>query len=35
VPLFVLVGLGIGTSGGAVACWRLVKRFLDQLDSGE
>jgi ATP synthase protein I len=35
VPLFVLVGFGIGTSGGAVACWRLIQRFLDRLDSGE
>ncbi len=32
VPLFVLIGFAIGTSGGSVACWRLIARFLDRLD---
>jgi ATP synthase protein I len=32
IPIFVLVGFAIGTTTGAVACWRLIARFLAQLD---
>jgi len=32
IPIFALVGFGIGTAGGSVACWRLIARFLAQLD---
>jgi F0F1-type ATP synthase assembly protein I len=32
VPIFVLVGFAFGTGGGAVACWRLIARFLAQMD---
>ncbi len=32
VPLFVLVGFGLGCASGAIGCWRLISRFLAQLD---
>ena len=32
IPIFVLVGFAIGTASGAVACWRLISRFLARLD---
>jgi ATP synthase protein I len=32
VPIFVLVGFGLGITTGGVACWRLMARFLAQLD---
>jgi F0F1-type ATP synthase assembly protein I len=32
IPLFVLVGFGLGTAGGSVASWRLLNRFLAQMD---
>jgi hypothetical protein len=32
IPIFVLIGFGTGTVGGGVACWRLISRFLAQLD---
>jgi len=32
VPIFVLVGFAVGTTSGAVACWRLIARFLARLD---
>jgi F0F1-type ATP synthase assembly protein I len=35
VPIFVLVGFAIGTGGGAVACWRLIGRFLAQMDEAD
>jgi ATP synthase protein I len=35
VPLFVLVGFGLGCVSGAVGCWRLLSRFLAQLDEDE
>lgn len=35
LPVFVLVGFGLGTTGGALACWRLIARFLAQLDESE
>ena len=35
VPIFVLVGFAIGTSGGAIGCWRLIARFLAQLDEDD
>ena len=33
VPVFVLVGFAVGTTSGAVACWRLIARFLARLDA--
>ncbi len=35
LPVFVLVGFAFGTTGGAVASWRLIARFLAQLDESE
>jgi hypothetical protein len=35
VPIFVLVGFAVGTVGGAVACWRLIARFLARLDESD
>jgi F0F1-type ATP synthase assembly protein I len=35
VPVFVLVGFAAGTIGGAVACWRLIARFLARLDESD
>ncbi|HEX7496451.1 MAG TPA: AtpZ/AtpI family protein [Candidatus Limnocylindrales bacterium] len=35
IPIFVLVGFAIGASGGAIGCWRLIARFLDQLDDDD
>jgi len=35
VPIFVLVGFGIGGTGGAIACWRLMARFLARLDESD
>jgi F0F1-type ATP synthase assembly protein I len=35
VPLFVLVGFGLGTAGGSIASWRLINRFLAQLGDDE
>jgi ATP synthase protein I len=35
VPVFVLVGFTVGTTGGAVACWRLIARFLARLDESD
>ena len=32
IPIFVLVGFAIGCVSGAVACWRLMTRFLEKLD---
>jgi F0F1-type ATP synthase assembly protein I len=32
VPVFVLVGFAIGGSSGAIACWRLMSRFLAEMD---
>ena len=32
IPLFVLVGFVVGTGSGAIACWRLMTRFLKRLD---
>jgi len=32
VPIFVLVGFAIGGSSGAIACWKLMARFLAGLD---
>jgi len=32
LPLFVLVGLGIGLTAGALAVWRMINRFLARLD---
>ena len=35
VPLFVLVGFAAGTVGGGVACWRLITRFVAQMDEAD
>jgi F0F1-type ATP synthase assembly protein I len=35
IPIFVLVGFAIGTTGGAIGCWRLITRFLAQLDDDD
>jgi F0F1-type ATP synthase assembly protein I len=32
IPIFVLVGFAIGGTSGAIGCWRLMTRFLKQLD---
>lgn len=32
LPLFLLVGFGLGTGSGAIACWRLTSRFLAEMD---
>ena len=32
IPLFVLVGFAIGTTSSAIACWRLISRYLARLD---
>jgi F0F1-type ATP synthase assembly protein I len=32
IPIFVLAGFAVGTSGGALACWRLMARFIERLD---
>jgi len=32
VPIFVLIGFAIGGSSGAIACWKLMARFLAGLD---
>jgi ATP synthase protein I len=32
IPIFVLVGLGIGLTAGALAVWRMISRFLARLD---
>jgi Putative F0F1-ATPase subunit (ATPase_gene1). len=35
IPIFVLIGFAIGTTGGAIGCWRLIARFLAQLDDDD
>jgi F0F1-type ATP synthase assembly protein I len=35
IPIFVLVGFAVGTTGGAIGCWRLIARFLAQLDDDD
>ena len=35
VPIFVLVGFAMGSSGGAIGCWRLIARFLARLDDDD
>jgi F0F1-type ATP synthase assembly protein I len=35
IPIFVLVGFAIGGTGGAIGCWRLIARFLAQLDDDD
>ena len=35
VPLFVLVGFAVGTGSGAMACWRLMARFLKSMDDDD
>ncbi len=32
IPLFVLIGFLLGTLSGAIGCWRLLSRFLAELD---
>jgi F0F1-type ATP synthase assembly protein I len=31
-PIVALVGFAIGTGSGALACWRLMTRFIKRLD---
>ena len=35
IPIFVLVGFAVGTTGGAIGCWRLIARFLARLDDDD
>jgi F0F1-type ATP synthase assembly protein I len=35
LPAFLLVGFAVGTTGGSVACWRMIVRFLAELDDDE
>jgi F0F1-type ATP synthase assembly protein I len=35
VPIFVLIGFAIGASSGAVVCWRLIGKFLAELDESD
>ncbi len=35
LPVFALIGFGLGTTGGAIAAWRLIARFLAQLDESD
>lgn len=32
IPVFVLVGFGVGCVSGALACWKLIARFLAEMD---
>lgn len=32
IPIFVLVGLGVGLTAGALSVWRLISRYLARLD---
>jgi ATP synthase protein I len=34
-PVFALVGFALGSIGGAVACWRFLKKFLAQMDKDD
>jgi F0F1-type ATP synthase assembly protein I len=31
-PIIALVGFAVGTGSGALACWRLMARFIKRLD---
>jgi ATP synthase protein I len=35
VPVFVMIGFAVGTVSGAVACWRLIARFIARLDESD
>ena len=35
IPIFVLVGFAVGTVSGAIGCWRLMSRFLEQMDEDD
>jgi hypothetical protein len=35
VPIFVLVGFGVGATSGAIGCWQLMARFLAKLDQSD
>jgi hypothetical protein len=35
LPIITLVGFGLGLTGGAVACWRFISRFLAKLDEAD
>jgi ATP synthase protein I len=35
IPIFVLVGFAVGGSSGAIACWRLISRFLAEMDDSD
>ena len=32
IPVFVLVGLGVGLTAGALSVWRLISRYLARMD---
>ena len=34
-PIVALVGFAVGTGSGAVACWRLMTRFLKSMDDDD
>jgi F0F1-type ATP synthase assembly protein I len=35
VPVFVMIGFAVGGTSGAVGCWRLMARFLADIDDSE
>jgi hypothetical protein len=35
VPIFVLIGFAFGCVSGAVGCWRLMSRFLAEMDESD
>lgn len=35
IPIVTLIGFGLGLTGGAVACWRLMSRFLAEMDEAD
>jgi F0F1-type ATP synthase assembly protein I len=35
IPVFVLIGFAVGTGSGAYGCWRVMARFLRQLDEDD
>jgi hypothetical protein len=35
VPVFVLIGFAIGGTSGAIGSWRLIARFLVELDESD
>ena len=35
IPIFVLVGFAVGTISGAIGCWRLMSKFLAEMDDDD